>query len=222
VRLRRFQVLAPLAPPLPLAPLFLDVVAAEMSYPVDLTGEGAELGAGLLFLASALLAAELRPRTALIWLVAPLVAGALVSTVLSRIVFGSDEEGVRTATAELELLRDDIVTTATSRLRRRTIHKRLYTANLDGFLDLAGGSFLEGAGTPAKPRSAQQRSDRRGYFLDPWHNPYWVFFDRRKQAGSVYSFGPNRRRDVNIRKRDSDPGDDVIVRFEMPESGDDD
>jgi hypothetical protein len=73
---------------------------------------------------------------------------------------------------------------------------------------LAGGTFLEGQ---------QVRRDRRGYFLDPWNNPYWVYYNKKTRAGAVYSFGPNRRRDVVIRDRASDPGDDVVVRFSFAE-----
>ena len=61
------------------------------------------------------------------------------------------------------------------------------------------------------------RRDRRGYFLDPWNNPYWIQYSRKSRTGALYSFGPNRRRDAAVRKRNSDPGDDVIVRFTIPE-----
>jgi hypothetical protein len=209
VRHRRFAMFGPLAPPLSFAPLGLGVFAAELTYKVELTGEGAELIAGLIFLASALVAVRPPPRTVVIWLAAPLVVGVLLSTVMTRVMFGSDEEGTRTAQAELALLERDVVAGVTDKLLDKNVHKRVYTSTRDGYLTLAGGSFLEGQ---------HQRRDRRGYFLDPWNNPYWVYYNKKTRTGALYSFGPNRRRDVAIRERASDPGDDVIVRFALDAS----
>jgi hypothetical protein len=216
-RVERLKVFGPLAPPFPLAPIAIGIVAIQLDYPVELTGEGAELFAGLLFLASALVATDAKPRTIAIWLIAPLVAGALLSTVLSRIVFGSDEDGTRIAAAELAILQQDVQQGATDKLVRRSIHKRVYTATRDHYLRLAGGAYLEGKGTPAQPKEPQPRNDRRGYFLDPWNNPYWIAHDRKSHVVRIYSFGPNRRRDVAIKKKQSDPGDDVIVTFDLGE-----
>lgn len=208
VRTKRLQLFAPLAPPFALAPLGLAVVGIEMAYPVELTGEGAELIAGFIFLASALVAVRPPPRKVVLWLAAPLVAGVFLSTVMTRIMFGSDEEGTRIAAAELALLEQDVVAGATDKLLRKNVHKRVYTATRDGYLRLAGGAFLEGQ---------EQRRDRRGYFLDPWNNPYWVHYNKKTRTGAIYSFGPNRRRDVAVRDRNSDPGDDIVVRFKIPE-----
>lgn len=208
VRRRRFELFAPLAPPLSFAPLGLGVFAAELTYKVELTGEGAELVAGLVFLASAIVAVRPRPHAVVAWLAAPLVAGLLLATVVTRVMFGSDEEGTRTAAAELALLQQDVVAGATDKLLGKNVHKRVYTSTRDGYLELAGGRFLEGK---------TERRDRRGYFLDPWNNPYWIYYNKKTRSGALYSFGPNRRRDVVIRDGDSDPGDDVIVRFSIPE-----
>jgi hypothetical protein len=207
VRQRRLQVFAPLAPPFALAPLAIAVVAAELTYKVELTGEGAELIAGLIFLAAGLVAVRPRPRNVVLWLAAPLIGGLLLSTVMTQIMFGSDEAGTRTAAAELAQLQQDVAAGATDKLLDKNVHKRVYTSMRDGYVRLDGGAFLEGQ--PA-------RHDRRGYFLDPWNNPYWIHYNKKTRAGAIYSFGPNRRRDVVIRDRDSDPGDDVIVRFALP------
>jgi hypothetical protein len=209
VRTKRFETFAPLAPPFALAPLGLGVFAAEVTYAVELTGEGAELIAGLIFLASALVAVRPRPRTVVVWLAAPLVVGLLLSQVMTRIMFGSDEEGTRIAAAELALLEQDVIAGATDKLLDKNVHKRVYTSTRDGYLRLAGGAFLEGQ---------ELRRDRRGYFLDPWNNPYWVHYNKKSRTGALYSFGPNRRRDVAIRDRDSDPGDDILIRFTIPDA----
>jgi hypothetical protein len=209
VRRKRFTVFAPLAPSFALLPVALGVAAAELSYNVELTGEGAELIAGMIFLAAALVVTRPRPRTVMLWLLAPLVLGLVVENVTSRVVFGSDDEGTRTAAAELQLLQQDVVAGATDKLRKKNVHKRTYTAMHDGYLELAAGAFQD---------HQPGRHDRRGYFLDPWNNPYWIYYDRSSRTGAIYSFGPNRRRDVSIRDRDSDPGDDVIVRFTLPDT----
>jgi hypothetical protein len=226
VQLKRFRVFAPLAPPIALLPIALAIVAAEMSYPVELTGEGAELMCGLLFLASAVLATDRRPSRVSAWIAAPLVAGVVLSIVMGRLAFGSDEDGQQVARAELEQLRVDLTTgAARPKLITKNIHKRLFTAARDGYLRFAGGKFLEGQGSPAETAPAGEtaasaglatRTDRRGYLLDPWNNPYWIVFSKRTHSGAIYSFGPNRRRDLAIRNLSADPGDDILIRFELP------
>lgn len=216
VRTRRLAPFAPLAPPIAFAPIVLAVIAIQLSYPVELTGEGAELMVGLLFVASALVRSRASERTQVAWLVSPLVLGLVIATVLSRLVFGSDRDGQRVAHDELLQLRADVLAGRTEQLARKNIHKRLFAATRAGYLALAGRSFLEGAGTPAEPGSAAPRTDRRGYFLDPWNNPYWISYDQRARTGAIYSFGPNRRRDLDPRDHRFDPGDDVVVRFRVP------
>lgn len=198
VRRKRFTVFTPLAPSRALVPLALGVVAAELGYTVELTGEGAELVVGLIFLASALTATTLRTRTIVTIMLAPIIGGWLLTLGLSRIVYGSDEEGTALAKQELAQLATDVATHTTEKLEKKNIHKRMFTSVHDGYLALQTGK------------------DRKGYFLDPWNNPYWVIYDKKARKGAVYSFGPNRKRDVMIRDVMSDPGDDIVVRFELP------
>lgn len=211
--------LAPLAPPLTLLPIGLAILAAEVSYPVDLTGEGAEMMCGLLFLAAALVPHE-PPNRLATWFGGTLVGGLVISMVLSRLLFGGDEQGRARAAEELELVRSDLERGAVlPRMLSRNVHKRVFTAARDQYVALSAGSFLEGRGTPAEPppagASLEVRRDRRGYFLDPWNNPYWIVFDRRTRTGAVYSFGPNRRRDLRARQLEAGEGDDVVVRFAL-------
>ena len=65
------------------------------------------------------------------------------------------------------------------------------------------------------------RRDRRGYFVDPWNNPYWIFYARKGRRGLLYSFGPNRRRDTRLPKKGVPAGfeaggDDIVVPFRIP------
>ncbi|MEZ4364397.1 MAG: hypothetical protein R3B48_29750 [Kofleriaceae bacterium] len=217
VRLRPLRVFAELAPPFALAPIALAIWAVQVSYPVDLTGEGAELMCGMFFLASAILATEASANRVAQTLAAPLFAGIVIAVVMARVVFGADDAGRAAAQAELAQLQTDVLAGTTARLENRSIHKRVFTAARDGYLRLSGGMYLEGQGTPGEGKRGDPalRHDRRGYFLDPWNNPYWIYVGKRTRDVALYSFGPNRRRDVVARDRRSNPGDDIIVRFNL-------
>lgn len=209
VRLPVFARVTPAFPPLALAPAFLAVVAVELTYPVELAGEGAELALGLCFVAGAVLSrGHRRPA---VWVAVPLVLGAVVAPLLGRVLFGADEEGTAVARTEVALLAADINAGRTPKLeKKRTIHKRVFTAVVDGYFDLNKRPFLEGQATPASGTEPARR-DRRGYFLDPWNNPYWVLVERDEARVVVYSFGPNRQRDTDVRDTDTPGGDDVLV-----------
>ena len=104
------------------------------------------------------------------------------------------------AASELSLLKEDVVSGATDKLRaKKSIHKRVFTSVRDGYLRLSSGRYLAGRSTPADTTAHDARHDRLGYFLDPWNNPYWIQFNKKTGKGALYSFGPNRRRDVSIR-----------------------
>lgn len=202
-----------------LAPAFLVVMAGELTYPVELSGEGAELVLGLLFLGTALIAApppRLPMRAALGALAAPLLLGAVTAPLLARVVFGDDEEGTRVAAEELARLRADVERGAQTKLQKKgTVHKRLFTASRDGYVALSGGTFLDGQDTPAERNTAHARRDRQGWFLDPWNNPYWILVERKEKRAVVYSFGPNRQRDTVVRARNEAAGDDILVVFPL-------
>lgn len=199
VQRERFASLAPLAPPFSLAPIFVGIVAVQLSYAIELTGEGAELVTGLGFFAAALVASATPARRTIMWLAGSLVFGWVLSFAIARVLFASDEEGTRLATAEIAQLEAEVRAGMTPKLSRKTIHKRVFTAVRDGYL-----------------RLDRPRTDRHGYYLDPWNNPYWIHYDRKTKRGAIYSFGPNRRRDVAVRDPSSDAGDDVLLRFAFP------
>ena len=65
-------------------------------------------------------------------------------------------------------------------LKKKKVHKRIFTAVRAGYL-----------------------SDAEGYFLDAWNQPLWVLYNRTERGRGkvlVYSFGPNRRRDSDLQK----------------------
>ncbi|TPV97097.1 MAG: hypothetical protein B7733_01340 [Myxococcales bacterium FL481] len=221
------------APTRYLVPGFAAVAWVELAYPVDLAGESAELLLGLLFVADAAERRSPRSRAARTrhptWQTARLVAlpvalGPMVQPVVERLVYGADEAAVALARSELEQLRRDLEIEGVARhdkwRSKRSVHKRLFTATQAGYFRFgAGSSFLRGQRTPAELEKGGRR-DRRGYFIDPWSNPYWVIYRRAQAEILIYSFGPDRRRDSEFDDRgwliDGIGGDDIAVRIAAP------
>ena len=215
--------LRPLTAPIQLLPWFLGVAWAEVAYPTPLTGEAAEMVLGLLFAVDAF--ERFRGQTdppegsrASVALVAlPIAAGLLIQPAVELFIYGSDEEGKQQCLDELRDLSADVLAAfphAEKLQSRRRVHKRLFTAIRQDYLSVDAGRFLNGHVSPATDSTNAARRDRRGYFLDPWHNPYWILFERRFGRIIVYSFGPNRRRDTNTRQTSRQfraRGDDIAV-----------
>lgn len=197
---------AAVAPPALLAPSFLVVAAAELAYPVSLTGEAAELVFGLCFVATGALLSE-RPRRLLVpALVGGVLAlGGLTPVVVDRVLYGSDEERVALASQELEQLARDLSREGALSERRlekkRSVHKRVFTAGRAGYFRLDDD---DAAG------------ERQRWFLDPWSNPYWIAWSRKHQRITLYSFGPDRRRSGRYDKSPEVRGDDIAVHLEAP------
>ncbi|MEM6994560.1 MAG: hypothetical protein AAF721_28860 [Myxococcota bacterium] len=232
-RTRPVERLAPLfeavAPAAELAPWFFVVALVELSYPADLAGEACEMVLGLLFLAAAVIQRtpgdldEASPeglRPAAVLMSAPLALGAVTQPVVARVVYGDDEALVEQARQELELLRDDLLRPGVIRKKlrkKRRIHKRIFTAVQARYFDMSKDiEFLEGRSTAATKDAVDPRRDRRGYFLDPWNNPYWVLTTKKGRRAVLYSFGPNRRRDTKMPKKKiredfRASGDDIVV-----------
>ena len=102
------------------------------------------------------------------------------------------------------------------RLRKMSrIHQRLYTVVRFGYLKFGDRSeFLQGKRSPAETQEGESsRRDRFGYFLDPWNNPYWLIVHPPKKEAWIYSFGPNRQRDSDLKGDGQMSGDDIGVRF---------
>lgn len=216
VRWRPLSGARAVAPPLALLPAGLVVLAAELSYPVDLTGEGAELLLGLVLIAAVALEGFAPVSRVALALLAPIAAGLVAAPLVARALYGDDAQGSSAALAELAQLQQDVVGGAGTAklLKKGSVHKRVFTAARDGYLALSGGAFLEGQHTAAEGAGAA-RHDRRGYFLDPWNNPYWIVWDKKRHRVALYSFGPNRLRDTDVRESDAAAGDDLLVVFTL-------
>ncbi len=201
------------APPAQLLPWFIAAIALLLWYPLTLTGEWVEFFAGALFLASAV-----QPPKRL-WLglaLGGVVFGILMTGVSGALERGRDVARLQCATAERESLLNDIVASdaATDKVwGLSSIHKRIWTAVNDGYLDRERIDKFDG--TQCEGPAAQNIEMRRKYGVDPWGTSYWVRFRKisdTEQRVMVYSFGPNRRRDVNEDAMgEGDSGDDVVA-----------
>lgn len=229
-KLGKRSALTSISPPLFLVPWFAAIALAELTYPVPFTGEICEFMLGLLFLSTAALqvplTAKFNPSWKTVWRTVSLIGissllGIAAPPVTQRIFFGTDEQLAAQVRVEMAALRRDLETPGVAQprlFRKRYLHTRLFTAVREGYLDFGNGSlFLGRQSSPGNATAIHPRRDRLGYFLDPWNNPYWLVFERSGRT-VIYSFGPNRRRDTDVTRVQSDAslaevlgGDDIGI-----------
>lgn len=229
---RALERLAVVLPPLGLVPAFAASALVYVAHPFDFSGEVVECAIALGFLFAALAGtrrmgrASPAPRAA-VWPATnaalfglgalALLALAAANAWWSNARRAAQPERIEMARSELLALRDDFH----GELRRADgqlpstcgLHERLYA-----YKRKYRHEFL-GRGEFAALRQRGLHDARAQYLLDPWNTPYWL----RDRCGeglrqvTLYSFGPNRR-------RDSGPwelaGDDVgVVLFPPAASG---
>ncbi len=196
-----------LPPPPALAPAFAATAIFYQNYPLEFTGEWAELMLGL-GMTIAVFSQAFDGRAAGGWTTVRLgsiaTVGALVLGHLSmlgtNVVHSRSDTAIRAAELEIRALEADF---DNERVRTRCgVHKRVYTFRVEW-----GQSYLS-EGTFAGLETGGLDDKRARYFLDPWNMPYWI---RHRCADGnevrfVYSFGPNRRRDSTPREI---RGDDI-------------
>lgn len=208
---KRFRTLAPRVE---IIPLFAMAALLEATYPFELTGEFAELVLGLAIASDVALrsssgAAHFKPVAMHAF---ALVGAVAIGPVVDRLAHGSETERTALATSELGALSGDMSRAGalTPKLfRKRYVHKRMFTAVRAGYVD-----------APLRTGDA-----RVTYYLDPWNQPYWMAYQRHRSKPSIvllYSFGPNRRRDIvlspELELRAEDVADDLVVRIELDAS----
>lgn len=178
-------------------------------YPFALTGEWVEPIAGAIFLIWAAPALAIAGPV-----MASAVAFGLAMTALTGTI---DRERDVTrhacAAAEVDALVTDIASgkAGTRDLwGPRRIHKRVFSSIRDGFIDAEGLGHFNGVNCGT---GAGHAAHRRQYGLDPWGSPYWIEVVRQRPASrvTVYSFGPNRRRDVPTPGAAAGDSDDVSL-----------
>ncbi len=211
-----------LAPHVTVVPCAATVALLELSYPLELTGEVAELLLGICFVYDVTLrwsdGAPKGGRAALTILAGALLAAWVVGPLLDATLYRPDGATVAVARGELEALRRHLEGYgARPRLfSGRRIHKRIFTAIEAGYLTAPRRS-------DPSARDADEQL-RRQYFLDPWRQPYWLELEPRSRGHALallYSFGPNRRRDTLLNRLPGAAqgwtmqGDDVGMLFEL-------
>jgi hypothetical protein len=219
-----------LAPDFFLMPFFILVIAMEEIYPISLAGEACEMYLGLIFLIHVYDTYPLDMLKIHGWnklyalstlTVLVFILGIITAPLFNLVIYGSNKEAEAAIKKELQLLQNDFLNPGADTkgiLGRKSVHKRIYTAIVQNYFHLPKDSlYLEGKQTPADPKDGDVRNDRKGYFLDPWNNPYWVYYYRKKQLVVFYSFGSNRKRDSNLEEDHSLKGDDIGSIFYIQE-----
>lgn len=193
-------------------PWYTAVAWLEFSYPYGLVGEFAELVLGLLFLADLTERAQSSEEPAFVSLrcagaqVVALASALLIIPLNDTMLDYNREAFSEAARRDLEVLQtlvhaDELL--QKNMLRKKRVHKRIYTAVRAGYLKL----------------------DPQEHYLDPWNNPYWLLYQQGGSAGGgtamLYSFGPNRRRDLPLDEAENGDlsqfdgklprGDDLLV-----------
>jgi hypothetical protein len=189
-------------PPLASIPWFVAAVVLFMWYPVSFTGEWNELLAGSAFLVSSGL------RTHALVAIAP--AGLVTAFALTTWSARGRDDPARTvcASAELQAIADALQADV---LGTSPAHRRVWTfvgeerVDVDSLRVRLAAVECRGGGHDA----------RRQFAVDPWGTAYWMRITRGDILATVtiYSFGPNRRRDIDAAATRS--GDDLFVRRTM-------
>lgn len=205
----------PWAPHPAVIPAALVVLAIELFYPLELSGEVAEAVLGGLFLHDALLRWQGPSTGRQVLAMGVCVAfGVATPLVLDRTLYASSDAKVAVARSELEQLAGHVRRDGTtSRLAgRRRVHKRVFTAMAVGYL----------RAQPMTTTNVDVSDERRAtYELDPWQQPYWILMTKHADGSPtilLYSFGPNRRRDTVLDEAMADgamAGDDLGVSLRL-------
>lgn len=143
------------------------------------------------------------------------VAGAAVAVALetwsSRRT--ADPAYVTCATAEVRALADGLADGGARQdlFDATSVHKRVWTLADDGYIDLEA---LRKHLSSVRCRGEDEPETRRRFAVDPWGTAYWVRAESMAAGAdaTIYSFGPNRRRDLDDTAR---AGDDIVVRVKI-------
>jgi hypothetical protein len=194
-----------------LSPAYLAVPAILFNYTLDTGAELAELVLGLCFVATATaLRRGTRGGRTAAFVAASLTLGALMPSLIDHATAGDDSRRAK-AEAELEALREDFAA-GRAELSRGLLFTNQAHHRLAHVVKRQGVTFAEGSGFLHAVEESRSPAGSLGEaFLDPWHNPYWLAWNRNSQRLFLYSFGPNRRRDGEYTALQKAAGDDVVV-----------
>lgn len=195
---RLLQRIGATPPPRGAIPWFAVAIALFVWYPFRFTGEWTELLAGSAFLMSAAL------TNTMLLALAPFGAVFALALQAWSARGHADPARVACATSELRAMSPVI---ARELAASGASHKRVWTLVEEG--RITKESLV--AHLDSVPCAEASAASRRRYMVDPWGTAYWARVTRRGEERdiSVYSFGPNRRRDAD---HDGRPiGDDIAA-----------
>ncbi len=208
------------APPLRFAPWCIFLVALYIWYPLHLSSEWIEIIVAALFLTGAALLGRKRlsPQLLLISLALVVALSAGLTELSNAQERKGNPERVACAQAEARALLADIVAGGAAKEKllnvEGALHRRIWLAVEHGYVD--GGKLLQFNAVRCTGAAEQDGDTRRRYAVDPWGLSYWFYVarldDGRRQL-TVYSFGPNRRRDSDegAPGQSGAPGEDDIA-----------
>jgi len=193
---------------------FLMMAWMEWCYPITYTGEAAELYLGCLLLLSQNTPAQRKNHFIMAGI---LFLGTITPSTLNPILYINSETRIEQTDKELKQLGNDLFQQGVLQKRlfkKNSVHKRILTAEKQNYFKLSTqNQFLNDQPSALHP---QGRKDRFGYYLDPWNNPYWIKWMRRRRRIIIYSFGPNRSRDINFDRGITNNGDDIFLIYKIP------
>lgn len=180
-------------PPLSLLPWFAACVALLIWYPLEYTGEWVEMLAGALFVA-ALAGPHVLPAA-----VAALPV-AIGLAWMSATRGPSSAEQLACAERETAALARDVAVRAgyaDELTSYGSIEKRIWSAANAGYL--AWDRLDEFEAVSCQGEDPARAAARRRYGIDPWGKAYWLETEGSGANAivAIYSFGPNRRRDLS-------------------------
>jgi hypothetical protein len=194
-------------PPRAAIPWFVVAIALFIWYPFRFTGEWTELLSGSAFVVSMGLGSAA---------LAAVAAGGVVAAAALTMLSSSgrnDPALVQCARREIAAISSALDATV---LGDREAHRRLWALIQDGRVD---ADTLRARLAAVTCEGVADSGPRRRFAADPWGTAYWLRIDR-SGAGVVttlYSFGPNRRRDLDSRAVTlRDVGDDLFSRRRLP------
>lgn len=192
------------APPRGAIPWFVVAIVLFVWYPFRFTGEWTELLAGSAFFVSM----GLTPMGLSVLAGAGALAAVALTALSSR---GTKDPALQDcARREIEAI--------ASALRRDVLgddeaHRRVWSLVTEGRVD---ADTLSARLEPVVCEGVASSATRREFAADPWGTAYWLRAERGSDGEvivTLYSFGPNRRRDLDPRAVTlRNVGDDVHAR----------
>lgn len=189
-------------PPTAFAPWALLLSGVYIAYPIHLSSEWMEtILAGLFLAGTAFLGGKVLSSKKILFSISLVFLATVILTHISNAQerVGTPER-IACAQAEVRNLLDDMLrgnaTTEKFELIISTTHRRIFVAESRGYL--SSDRFVAFKATQCTGAATENSDLRHRYAIDPWGLSYWLLVKPLPDGSrslTVYSFGPDRRRD---------------------------